>query len=363
MQVGDPVLREHRCIQREQGALVRPVEVVTSIGMSVPPAAWVCLSKAWGTAAHTGLPYGPGMRGQGWLHAGLCSAVPLSGAKPTLPFPPQPPKTVRREVSSQVTALWSRTCKQGAEQGGGGCLGVCVSVCVCAHISSLKHLLLVCSSSRVTSAETGVHQRQPRDDKSPERLQREFWASTSGIPRSISFQVKWKTITIFFVCKIFKLSFRHCKYPGFPGESRGRMGSETGKGRGWLVCSLWGIASLSFLRFPMWDTAHTLIPGAGSVQLEMGFQHQHVLWVGSPQKWVTPESSLPSVLRVLLGMELISSDEEWKPLCPRKEISSDFSEMEFARNTLEGLDWYGTLQFLSDFIFPKCLQWDLYREL
>lgn len=80
--------------QQEQGALVRPVEMATSIGMSVPPAAWVCLSKAWGTAGHTGLSSEPGMRGQGWHHAGLCTAVPLSGAKPTLPFPPQPPKPV-----------------------------------------------------------------------------------------------------------------------------------------------------------------------------------------------------------------------------------------------------------------------------
>lgn len=94
MQVRDHVLHENRCIRQEQGALVRPVEMATSIGMSVPPAAWVCLSKAWGTAGHTGLSSEPGMRGQGWHHAGLCTAVPLSGAKPTLPFPPQPPKPV-----------------------------------------------------------------------------------------------------------------------------------------------------------------------------------------------------------------------------------------------------------------------------
>lgn len=37
--------------------------------------------------------------------------------------------------------------------------------------------------------------------------------------------------------------------------------------------------------------------------------------------------------------------------------------MEFSKNTLEGLDWHGRLQFLSDCIFPKYLQWDLYREL
>lgn len=68
-----------------------------------------------------------------------------------------------------------------------------------------------------------------------------------------------------------------------------------------------------------------LVPGAGSVQLEMGFQHQHVLlWGGSPQKWVTPESSLPSGLSVLPGTEPKASDHEWKPLCTRKGISSLF---------------------------------------
>lgn len=100
------------------------------------------------------------------------------------------------------------------------------------------------------------------------------------------------------------------------------------------------------------------------MQLEMGLQHQRaLLWVGSPQKRVTPESSLPSGLSVLPGTEPIASDHEWKPLCPRKGISSGFCEMEFSRNPLEGLDWDGRLQFRSDFIFPKRLRWDPCREL
>lgn len=106
----------------------------------------------------------------------------------------------------------------------------------------------------------------------------------------------------------------------------------------------------------------------GSVQLEMGLQHQHVLlWVGSSRnRWweeAAPESSLPSGLSVLPGREPIASDHTWKPLCPRRGISFGFCETEFSKNTLEGLDWHGRLLFLSDFIFPKCLQWDLYGEL
>lgn len=49
-----------------------------------------------------------------------------------------------------------------------------------------------------------------------------------------------------------------------------------------------------------------------------------------------PESSLPSGLSVQPGMELIASGHEWKPLCPRKGISSDFCKIEFSKNTLEG---------------------------
>lgn len=113
------------------------------------------------------------MRGQGLRRAQLCSAMPLSGANPALPFLPKPPQPVRWEVPPQVTALWSRTRKQGAGQGVEG-VWVGVGVCVCARAASLKNLLLVCNSSHITSAETGVHQRQPRDDKSPERLQRGF---------------------------------------------------------------------------------------------------------------------------------------------------------------------------------------------
>lgn len=104
---------------------------------------------------------------------------------------------VGQEVPPWVAALWGRTCWHGAGQGGGG-LCVCMCVCVCVHCLSQKNLLLVWNSSHITSAETGVRQRQPRDDKSPERLQRGFWTSTSGIPRSISFQVKRKTMTVFF---------------------------------------------------------------------------------------------------------------------------------------------------------------------
>lgn len=50
-----------------------------------------------------------------------------------------------------------------------------------------------------------------------------------------------------------------------------------------------------------------------------------------------PESSLPSGLNVHVGMELIASYHEWKPLGPRKGISSEFCEMEFSKNTLEGV--------------------------
>lgn len=126
-----------------------------------------------------------------------------------------------------------------------------VGVGVCAWASSLKNLLLVCNSSHITSAEIRVHQRQPRDDKSPEGLQRGFWASTSGIPRSISLQVKWKTMTISFVCKIIKLVFPSLQNTWVSLEKAEglRMGNETGKGKnGWLTV-------------------------LGSVQLEMGFQH------------------------------------------------------------------------------------------
>lgn len=67
----------------------------------------------------------------------------------------------------------------------------------------------------------------------------------------------------------------------------------------------------------------------GSVQLEIGFQHYHVpLWMGfSWNGWwemAAPASSLPSGLSGQTEMELIASDHEWKPLCPRKGISSDF---------------------------------------
>ena len=221
MQVGDPVPHEARCIGEEQGALARPLSACPS--QRLPAAA---SAKQHPQVFPVTL---------GWEDRDRATrssvVLCLSGANPALPFLPKPLKPVRWEVSPQVAVLWSRTCKQGAGQGGGGCLGGCGCMLVCVCISSLKNLLLVWNSSHVTSAETSVHQRQPWDDKSPERLQRGFWASTSGVPRSISFQVKWKTMTIFFVCEIIKLSFHHCKIPEFPWRKQRPWGWGVRQGR------------------------------------------------------------------------------------------------------------------------------------
>lgn len=159
------------------------------------------------SSTHSPFPW-PWDEGQGPRHAELCSQ-----GKACCAFLPGPQKPGRWEDAPQVPAHWSQVQQDGVE---GAWVGVGVCVCVCAWASSLKNLLLVCNSSHITSAEIRVHQRQPRDDKSPEGLQRGFWASTSGITRSISLQVKWKTMTISFVCKIIKLSFHHCKIPEFP---------------------------------------------------------------------------------------------------------------------------------------------------
>lgn len=144
------------------------------------------------------------------------------------------------------------------------------------------------------------------------------------------------------------------KYLGFPGESRGQGMARLQSLGHCIPLPL----EVPYVRYCSHVHSRSRVCAAGN-----GFPTSACPLGGLPQKWVTPESSLPSGLRVQLGLELIASDEEWRPLCPRKEISSVFSDMEFSRNTLGGLDWHGRLQFRSDFIFPKCLQWDLYREL
>lgn len=95
-------------------------------------------------------------------------------------------------------------------------------------------------------------------------------------------------MTIFFVCKIIKLSFYCCKIPEFPQrKQRARDGERGREGQGMAHSQSSGHRIP--LPFEVPHVGYCSCPHSRSkaVQLEMGFQCQHVLLrVGSPPKQV-----------------------------------------------------------------------------